>query len=274
MDYTLAEWLALEATDVAKIVSRRAPTAVIYLNGTRRWFLSRQQNWANYARVTGRAQRKLSDLFFEHGLQTLIQPLLGYDLLHRGPDYLTLAVEQGLGELTSPAYRNWFAGVQARVTFYGNWQHALTEHGFAGVAAALQDVIAETAPYTRRRLLFGLFADHAAGQIVRLAQSAGTGSDLLTRYYGQPAGPVDLVVGSGQPAIWDLPLLDVNRASLYFLQAPTFCLGQPDLRRILYDHLFERVDDDRLYDRVSDEGWDTIKILGIGRRTDQGWIAR
>jgi hypothetical protein len=96
---------------------------------------------------------------------------------------------------------------------------------------------------------------------------------LVGRYYGQPVGPVDLVVSSGQPAIWDIPLLDINKASLYFLQAPTFCLNQETLRRIFYDHLYQRVNDDDLYDNLTNQEWEDIEVLGIGQRTRKGWIA-
>jgi hypothetical protein len=95
----------------------------------------------------------------------------------------------------------------------------------------------------------------------------------LNRYYGQPVGPIDLIIGSGQPAIWDLPLLDINKASLYFLQAPTFCLSREILRKILYDHLYQRINDDELYDNLPAETWRRVEVLGIGRRTEKGWHA-
>jgi hypothetical protein len=84
---------------------------------------------------------------------------------------------------------------------------------------------------------------------------------------------VDFIIGSGQPAIWDLPLLDINKASLYFLQAPTFCLDQQTLRRILYDHLFIRVNDDEVPTQVSKQQWQPCQILGMGEKTEMGWTA-
>jgi hypothetical protein len=106
-----------------------------------------------------------------------------------------------------------------------------------------------------------------------MAKSVSQGKELLNRYYGQPVGPIDLIIGSGQPAIWDLPLLDINKASLYFLQAPTFCLSKDTLRQILYDHLFQRINDDELYNDLATEVWGRAEVLGIGQRTQKGWIA-
>jgi len=271
--YSLPDWLELDNDEIAPAVAGKAATAVIYLNGTRRWFLSQNKNWANYARATGRAQRELSQLFYDHGLTTLIQPLLGYDLLDRGPAYLKLAIDQGLAELAAKDYLSWYHQHKVRVTLYGNWAETLTGLGFGAVVDHLECVIAETERYTRRRLLLGVFADGDLEQIVSLAQQLKPGQDLRQQYYGQPVGPVDIIVGSGQPAIWDLPLLDINKASLYFLQAPTFCLDQEALRRILYDHIYRRVNDDQLYEDLTPQEWRGFEILGLGKRSRKGWIA-
>jgi len=43
-----------------------------------------------------------------------------------------------------------------------------------------------------------------------MAKNVNQGEELLWRYYGLAVGPVDLIIGSSQPAIWDLPLLDIK----------------------------------------------------------------
>jgi len=271
--YTLHEWLYLDDQTVAEAVAPHISTAVIYLNGTRRWFLTQSKNWADYAKLTAAAQRRLNQRFYDHGIRTLIQPLLGYDLLDRGPDYLTLAVEQGLAELATPDYLGWLHQEQIRVTFYGNWVSMLSERGFASVVEELQQVVKETAHYTKHKLLFGLFADEGLDNIVTLAKQVESGEGLLRHYYGQPVDPVDLVIGSGQPGIWDVPLLDINKASLYFLQAPTFFLDKATLREVLYDYLYQRVNDDDLYEDISVQAWQGLRVLGLGQQSQQGWVA-
>jgi hypothetical protein len=272
-EHTLQQWLLLDDQEIASSVAQKVSTAAVYVNGTRRWFLSQHQDWNSYAKIAGLAQRQLSQLLYAHGVQTLIQPMLGYDLLDRGAEYLELAINEGLAELGSRDYRDWYRQSQIRVTFYGNWLTALTELGFVEVSNLLAEVMAETRHHHKRRLLFGIFADEGLDSIVSIAQSVRQGEELINRYYGQPVGPVNLVIGSGQPAIWDLPLLDINKASLYFLQAPTFFLERQTLRRILYDHLYQRINDDDLYDNLSAKAWQAPDVLGLGQRTKKGWLA-
>jgi undecaprenyl pyrophosphate synthase len=269
---SLSEWLQLDDRTISGIVAPRVLTVAIYLNGTRRWFRSQSNRWNDYAKTTGLAHRQLCQLLYDHGIQTLIQPLLGYDLLDRGPDYVKMVVEQGLGELTKPAYRNWYHQAQIRVAFYGNWSNILSEMGYSEVKHLLK-LVTETSVYSKHKLLCGAFADESLDNIVSMAKDVSRGEELLNRYYGQPVGPIDLIIGSGQPAIWDLPLLDINKASLYFLQAPTFCLSREILRKILYDHLYQRINDDELYDNLPAETWRRVEVLGIGRRTEKGWQA-
>jgi hypothetical protein len=271
--YTRQEWLHLDTPTLAQEVSRRISTAVVYFNGTRRWFLSQHQDWADYAAVMRVAQQSFSQLFYDHGLQTLIQPVFGYDLLSRGEDYFRLAVQMSLVEMTTPAYRAWYHQNQVRITIYGNWVEVLTEHGQADLVETLQTLTTETMRYTARKLLLGIFADRYLDKIASLARQVDKGEALLAAYYGQPVPPVDIIVGSGQPAIWDLPLLDINKASLYFLQAPTFCLDQAALRQILYDHLYQRVNDDELYANLAPDTWQVLTVLGVGQQTSQGWVA-
>ncbi len=273
MIYTLPEWLCLGEQELATVVAQKISTVVVYLNGTRRWFVTQNKDWVNYTRTTGRAQRELSQLLYDHGIGTLIQPLMGYDLLERGYDYMKLAVEQGLAELVSKEYQDWYQKAGIRLTIYGNWTVTLTEMGFLRIVDLLNDLIEKTCHNTKHSLLLGLFADEPLDHIVALAKSVDYGEDLLKAYYKQPVGPVDLVIGSGQPAIWDVPLLNVNKASLYFMQAPTFCLTEDALRQILYDHLFQRINDDELYNNLTYEQWRDFQILGIGQLTEKGWTA-
>jgi hypothetical protein len=273
LDYTLSNWLTLDNQEIARIVAAKASIAVVYINGTRRWFLTQSKDWADYPKIIGEAQRALSQLFFDHGVQTLIKPIVGHDVLKRAPEYQQAAIEQGLAELASPDYRAWFHRVQVRLSFYGNWSAILTGLGFVKIVDMFHELMAETRHYTHHGILFGVFADEEVGRIVSMAKHAAHGEELLQEYYGQPVGPVNFIVGSGQPAIWDIPLLNINAASLYFLQAPTFCLNKETLRCILYDHLYQRVNDDDLYDNLNPEEWASLEVLGIGQRTRKGWIA-
>jgi hypothetical protein len=264
LEYTLQDWLELDNQAIARIVAPRASTAVIYLNGTRRWFLTQSKDWADYAKITGLAQRQLSQLFYDHGIQTVIQPMLGYDILERGPEYHQLAFVQGLGELGTKDYREWYRRAEIRVTIYGNWLTALTELGFLTTVNLMNELMEETRQHTKHKLVLGVFADEGLDRIVALSKNVKHGEELLGAYYGQPVGAVNLIIGSGQPVIWDLPLLNINKASLYFLQAPTFCLDKNILRRIFYDHLYQRVNDEELDGNVNAQLWQDFEIIGLG----------
>jgi hypothetical protein len=269
--YTLQQWLQLDDRHLTEIVVPKVSTVVVYLNGTRRWFLSQHKDWSDYIKATSLAHRKLNQLFYDHGIRTLIQPLIGYDLLDRGYGYLKMAVEQGLTELVKPEYLDWYEQMGIRVTLYGNWSATLSELGFSQVIDLLK-LITHTAHFNRHSLLMGAFADEGLDRIISMAKEVTRGEELIHQYYGQPVGPVDLIIGSGQPVIWDIPLLDINKASLYFMQAPTFCLDKITLRSILYDHLYHRLNDDDLYDNLEIQEWSRLEVLGLGQRTPKGWV--
>jgi hypothetical protein len=271
--YSREEWFELTDSDVATTIAEQRPTAAIYMNGTRRWFARLGEAWDRYPEVAGQANRDLCQLFYEHGLQTLLMPIVGYDLRQRGQAYLRMALEAGLAEIASAASLAWYHHEEIRVTVYGNWPAVLADLELTDLAQRLSDLIEATSGYHRRRLLFGAFADEGLDRIVTLAQQTADGQALLTAYYGQPVDSVDLIVGSGQPVIWDLPLLDLNRAQLYFIQAPTFDLNRAALRHILFDSLYQRHNDDGFETSLPNHPPESPVILGLGKRTDYGWIA-
>jgi hypothetical protein len=45
------------------------------------------------------------------------------------------------------------------------------------------------------------------------------------------------------------------------------------LREMLYDHLYQRKNDDELYENLPADNWQDFKVLGVGRQTYQGWEA-
>ncbi|SOJ56897.1 Diterpene synthase [Mycobacterium simulans] len=270
--HALSDWLTLSREEVARIAGKHIATTVLYFNGTRRWFRSQMKDWQLYEKITQEAHRAVSQLCYEHGMTTLIQPLLGYDLLTRGPEYMHMAME-AVGCLVTDDYRSWLVENEIQLCLYGDWRAAMTESGYAQTVEKLSQLTEETHGAAKRRLLLGLFADEGLGRIASLAQAVPDGQHLVRAYYGVEIEPVNLMIGSGQPAVWDIPLLDINKASLYFMQAPTFCLTEERLRKILYDHLYERENDDASQGDLKLEDWTNYAILGLGKRTPRGWIA-
>ena len=272
MTYSLPEWLTLSRAEIAETVGINIATMVFYLNGSRRWFQSQKKDWKLYGKLSGEAHRQTSQLCYEHGVKTLIQPFFGYDLLERGPEYFHMIAE-GLASLVADEYRSWFGKEEIQVCLYGDWKEALRERGFTATGEKLSQLMQETQGFARRRLVIGLFADEGLDRIASIARVAQGGRQLLRNYYGVDVEAVNLVIGSGQPAIWDIPLLDINKASLYFMQAPTFFLTEENLRRILYDHLYARRNDDEVRENLKAEDWKDYSILGLGKNTPRGWVA-
>jgi len=270
---SLPEWLTLTRDEIAHVGGNNLSTVVLYVNGTRRWFQSHTQDWQFYERRSGEAHRRISQLCYEHGVKTLIQPLQGYDLLGRGPEHFRMAAE-AVASLAGDVYRSWFAKEEIQVCLYGNWKAAFRERGFTATVEKLSRLTQETRSFARHRLLIGLFADEGLDRIAAIAREAPDGRQLVRAYYGVDVGPVNLVIGSGQPTIWDIPLLDINKASLYFLQAPTFFMTEENLRKILFDHLYERRNDDEVKEDLTAADWQDHSILGLGKHTARGWVAQ
>ncbi|MFQ5612285.1 MAG: hypothetical protein ACE5H9_09155 [Anaerolineae bacterium] len=268
-------WFHANDNDIASQVRPRISTVVLLINGTRRWFLSRHSDWTRYPQATAAAHRRVSQLFYDHGISTLIQPLFGFDLFDRGEDYLQFVLKHSLTAMADEDYALWYRAARIRVSFYGAWREALASLGLPEIVEVLDDIAHSTRQHTDRNLLIGLFADRALDDIVSLAKGCQSGQDLVERYYGLSVPAIDFVVGSGQPALWDIPLLDFNQASLYFLKAPTFFITREVVRRILHDHLFERLPDDNVGAFFpQSQKWNSEEVLGVGQRTPLGWVAQ
>jgi hypothetical protein len=268
------EWFQAADNEIAAYVHSRISVAVLLINGTRRWFLSQYRDWSQYPRASGDAHRRVCQLFYDHGISTLVQPFFGFDLLDRGGEYVEMALRQALAVLSGQYYLDWYEQNRIRVSFYGRWRDTLCSLGYQEVTDTLQMVAHATQQNSERRLLVGLFADRPLDDIVTLARFCDHGQELIELYYGLPLPAIDLIVGSGQPAIWDIPLLSINQASLYFVKVPTFFLTRETLRNILYDHLFERVADDNIMAIPPNyQVWQLDEVLGIGKRTPLGWTA-
>ncbi len=126
--YSLSDWLALSREEVARSGGKHIATAVLYFNGTRRWFRSQTKDGQLYEEVTQEAHRAVSQLCYEHGMTTLVQPLLGYDLLARGREYMRMAME-AVGCLVTDHYRSWLVENEIQLCLYGDWRRCSPSKG-------------------------------------------------------------------------------------------------------------------------------------------------
>ena len=108
-------FLNLPTAEIARLVREAGPKVCVFpINGTRRWFMLEYPEQAAtdltdaYLRIAWQRQLELYKLFFDHGIDTLLTPIFGPDLLERGEEYQRL-FEPGL---------LWFTQNQDLLDFY------------------------------------------------------------------------------------------------------------------------------------------------------------
>jgi tuberculosinol/isotuberculosinol synthase len=265
----LSEWLRWPTERVAGWVAAGSQPVVMGwpFNGTRRWYLAhRRQNLdaRDYITTLTRRQAELHRMIFAHGIDTILTPLFGSELLGRGPAY-TRYVLGGLSQLADDAvYQEMFAA-GVRIRFYGDYEEMLDAPVFRPTLEACADLTAATASGNGPVLLIGLFADSPYSTLARLsvefAQRWGrppNRRELIKAYYGLPVPDLSLYLGFAQPVMFDVPLLATGQEDLYVTLNPSPSLTEKQLREILYDHLVTRRMPEVDYDKLSDEAQEAL----------------
>jgi tuberculosinol/isotuberculosinol synthase len=289
----LNEFRSLPLTEVSRLVRQAGPKVCVFpINGTRRWFVLEYPSVPagdfSSAYLDAIVQRhiELYRLLFDHGLDTLLTPAFGPDLLERGEDYVLMAVE-GLGLLaTHPDFQTFFREYGVRVRFYGDYRKYFGPTPYAHVLDAFDAVMEDTANFGPYRLFFGLFAHDAAESVAELAvryhAEHGRIPDkdtLVELYYGEHVDPVSLFIGFDKFCAFDMPLVATGNEDLYFTICPSPYLNEPQLRDILYDHLYARCENDPDYSAMGPDDWALMRdfyrinrerILGIGAKQPRG----
>jgi len=290
----LGTFRSLPTAEVARLVRAAGPKVCVFpINGTRRWFMlehpsdpPREEFVAVYMDVTARRHIELYRLLFAHGLDTLLTPIFGPDLLERGEDYMRMAVE-GLARLAAdPVFLDFYRTASVRVRFYGDHRKFFGSTPFAYLTDLFDQATAQTQSYGPYRLFFGVCAHDPTETIGELAISYhkehGRTPDkrtLVKMYYGEEVGPADLFIGFDKFCAFDMPLVATGNEDLYFTVSPSPYLTETQLREILYDHLYTRRGEERDYPPMGPEEWALArdfyqanqgKTLGVGGRLQEG----
>jgi adenosine tuberculosinyltransferase len=266
-----AAFLSLSNTEFAEHVRQAGSKVCVFpINGTRRWFSLEHAHQMDgdpiqaYLDITGRRHIELYRMFFEHGIDTLLTPVFGPELLGRGEAYIDQIAIEGLSRLAChPDFVRFYDECEVKVRFYGDYRYF-----FAATAPHLIDqydrIVERTANYRQHRLFFGVCAQDASRAIAEIAiahhQKHGCNpskEDLIVWYYGEAVKSVDFFVGFDKFSAFDMPLVQSGEEDLYFTTAPSPYLSQEQLRRILYDHLYTRKTEDKNYEEMSpaDRHW-------------------
>jgi len=283
----------LATAEVARLVRAAGPKVCVFpVNGTRRWFMlehaveAGEDFTAAYLALMVRRHIELYQLLFEHGLDTLLTPIFGPDIMARGEEYVRMATD-GLTRLTSQReFLEFYEHYQVRVRFYGDYGKYFDATPYAHLSDLFDAATERTMSHDRHRLFFGLFAHDATETVAELAvryhAQHGRVPDkraLVELYYGENVGPVDLFIGFDRFCAFDMPLVATGDQDLYFTVSPSPYLTQRQLRDILYDHLYARRRGEPDYAAMQPDDWLLMKdfyranlgkTLGVGARQERG----
>jgi len=289
------EFLAMPVEQVARLVHEAGEQVCVFpINGTRRWFMLEHGNeqgddpLGTYMDISAQNHISLYKLIFDHGVDTLITPVIGPDILLRGDEYLTRVGGEGLARLAQGAdFLDFYDACDVRVHFYGNHHTALAGTPYAHLSALFDEAARRTSSHQRFRLFFGVFGDDATDAVAEFAvhyqQEHGQIPDrrrIIEMYYGEYVEPVSFFIGFDRFTVFDYPLLASGGEDLYFTTAPSPYLTAQTLREILYDHLFTRRDAEPEYARLSRVDRQEIdrfyqkhqhEVLGVGRIRNGFW---
>jgi tuberculosinol/isotuberculosinol synthase len=294
----LETFLKLPAEEVADLVrTKEAQVCVFPINGTRRWFMLEHADKVQgdfitaYMDISARRHMELYKMFFDHGVETLITPIFGGEIMERGEEYVQKIGVDGMERLANhPDFLKFYEENGVHVRFYGDYRKRLRRTRHAYLCDRFAEAMERTKNNTRYRLFYGVFADDAiesiAEQNVRHFLTHGRAPNrraIVEAYYGEFVSPASLFIGFDRFWAFDYPLLSTGSEDLYFTVAPSPYLTQTQLRSILFDHLYLRRQKEPDYESVppADWGWmrgyytqNRGRVFGVGQRERGFWIPK
>lgn len=273
----VAEFTTLPPVKVSEIVRQEHPKPLgvgMPFNGTRRWYMATFQKTAqevysyDYLDRTLKAMLETMGMMFADGVHTVYTPIIGRDLAQRGPEYMEFS-NRATANIGNEESLAWYEANKVHAAAYGQ-----TELLFPEVQKILQKMTHQI-HVPRHFIRYGVFADHPLQDILNRTvelyertQKVPSEQQLLENYYTGNTPPVDIWIGSDQPTVFDVPMQIHGNTALYFLQFPTLFMNQTLWRRILYDVLFIRGDQETLYpENIAD----AHHITGLGVRKAGYW---
>jgi tuberculosinol/isotuberculosinol synthase len=289
-------FLKLPTEEVAALVKATGRKVCVFpFNGTRRWFVLEHAEtikhdfFEAYKNIIIRNHVEQSALLFDHGINTILAPVFGRELMHRGDEYIRRAGMDGLVRIgTDKNYLEFFERYNVKVRFYGDYRDVLTGTPYEYALKSMYEITEATRHNTGRCLFFGVFADQVTETISRLSVehylSEGSVPDrqtLIRKYYGEDLPPVSMFIGFDKFSVFDMPLLATGEEDLYFSVSPSPYMTQSQLRAILYDHIYIRRTPEPDYTKLTGEELNWLRdyyrknkdyAFGVGRLKFNLWI--
>jgi hypothetical protein len=241
----------------------------------------------SYLKISGKRHIELYRLFFEHGVDTLLTPLVGPDIFQRGEAYQPVLEAGLLWFDNDPAFIDFCNEYKVQVRFYGDLNGCLNTPSLRHVLDAYRSLEKQTSSYEPAyRLFIGICANNATESVARISvnfyseqQRVPNRREIVESYYGEYISPVSFFIGFDRPSVFDMPLISTGAEDLYFTVSPSLYLDRKVLRSILYDHLFSRQLSDNSYASISAKDWEDMKrlydqnrtsVIGVGRQHNSG----
>lgn len=293
---SLEAFLQLPSDQVASLVKATGQKVCVFpVNGTRRWFMLEHADkigndfLAGYMDESIKNHVQLCSMLFDHGIDTILSPVFGRELMNRGDEYTKRVGMDGLVRTaTDRCYLDFFAQYNVRVRFYGDYRDVLTGTSYEYALKSMYEVTETTKHNSAFQLFFGVFADESLETIARLsiehylAQGAVPDKQTLIRkYYGEDLPPVSMFIGFDKFSAFDMPLLSTGAEDFYFSISPSPYMTVRQLRSILYDHIYMRRVAEPDYEKLSSTELDWLRnyyrnnkdyALGVGKLKFDLWL--
>jgi tuberculosinol/isotuberculosinol synthase len=290
------QFLELPVDEVAALVQASGQKVCVFpVNGTRRWFLLEHGGqiqddfFEAYMNASIRNHVELCAMLFKHGIEIILAPVFGRELMRRGDEYTRRVGIDGLVRTaTDPNYREFFEQYGVRVRFYGDYRDVLTGTPYEYALSSIYEVTEATKDNRSFRLFFGVFADESTETVSRLSVehylAQGSIPDkqtLVRKYYGEDVPSVSMFIGFDKFSVFDMPLLSTGEEDLYFSLSPSPYMTQHQLRAILYDHLYVRPAPEPDYTTLTGDERDWLReyyrknkdyAFGVGKLKFNLWL--
>ena len=270
----------LPTREVARLVRETGPKVCGFpINGTRRWFLlehgppAGDEGVASYIKAVSDKYIELLQMLFDHGIDTVLAPVFGPDLLERGEGYRAMMEEALVGFARNRAFLDFYDDYDLRVRVYGDAGRYLEGTRYAHALDAYEAMAQRTATHEGQRLFYGVCAQDPTETIAEFSVSFYQTHDrppsrreVIKMYYGEYVSPVDLFIGfADRHAVFDMPLIATGREDLYFTVSPSPYLDVHSLRSILFDHLYARQSSPQ-YEKLGEEDWEHMRAFYTANR--------
>jgi adenosine tuberculosinyltransferase len=248
------QFLNLPKEELCEIVhASETKVCVFPFNGTRRWFLLEhaekvRENFVQaYIEETSQGYIHTYQLLFDNGIETVVAPVFGSEILNRGEEYMQ-QIGASMALLAHHAdFLSFYEKYDVRVHFYGDYRRELKETKYSYITDQFDGAAQKTAAHKKHRLFYGVFASDATQSIAELSiqhhlqtGKTPTRRELIEAYYGEYIEKANIFIGFEKFSVFDYPMLNWGEESLYFTVAPSLYITEKQLRDILYDHIYLR----------------------------------